>query len=146
MFFGGMSGSTAGGIKTSRIYILWKIIIHKIKSIFHPESITKLKIGIQEIDSKIATTVLVFFVIVIISAVGSTLIFTFDGLDPDTAISSVACSLNNIGFAMRAAGPIESFAFMSNFGKFLSSFLMLLGRLEYFTLILLFFPSFWKKV
>ena len=146
MFFGGMSGSTAGGIKTSRIYILFKIIIHKIKSIFHPESISKLKIGMQEIDSKISTTVLVFFAIVIISAVVSTLVFTFDGIDPETAVSVVASSLNNIGFALRAAGPTQSFAFMSDFSKFLSSILMLLGRLEYFTLLLLFFPSFWKKV
>ena len=145
MFTGGMSGSTAGGIKTSRIYILWKIIVHKLKSIFHPEYISKLKIGKQEIDTKIAMNVLVFFAVVAISAVFSILIFTFDGIDPDTAISTVACSLNNIGLALRAAGPTESFAFLSDFGKLLSSFLMLLGRLEYFTLILLFFPSFWKR-
>lgn len=145
MFIGGMTGSTAGGIKTSRIYILIKIILHKVRSIFHPESISKLLIGKQEIDSKISTTVLVFFAIVMISAVGSTLIYTYHGIDPDTAISVVACSLNNVGLALRAAGPTESFAFLSDFGKFLSSFLMLLGRLEYFTLILLFFPSFWKK-
>lgn len=145
MFIGGMSGSTSGGIKTSRIYILGKIIKYKIRSLFHPEMIYKLKIGKQEIDSKTANTVLTFFTIVIIFAVSSTLILTFDKIDPETSVSVVACCLNNVGLAFRAAGPTESFAFLSNFAKVFSSFLMLLGRLEYFTVLLLFIPTFWKK-
>lgn len=146
MYFGGMSCSTAGGIKTSRIYILLKIIGHKIKNILYPSSIKKIKVEKQEIDEKTALTVLVFFVVVVIFAVGGTLLIIFDGVDPETSISAVSCSLNNIGFALRAAGPLYSFAFLSDFSKTILCFFMLLGRLEYFAILILFIPSFWRRI
>lgn len=144
MFVGGMTGSTAGGIKTSRIYILSKIISHKIKSIFRPHDIKKLKIGKQEISANIATTVLTFFAIVIITTTFGTLLLTLIGVDPESSIAVVVCMLNNIGMSFRAAGPTQSFAFLPIFGKILSIIWMLLGRLEYFALLLLLMPSFWK--
>jgi trk system potassium uptake protein TrkH len=145
MFIGGMSGSTAGGIKTSRIYILGKIVVHKIKSVFSPDEVKKLKIGKQEIDNKTATTVLAFFVVVIFFAILGTVIFTFNGVDPETSLSIMACTLNNVGLTFRAAGPTSSLAFLSDIDKVFCSLWMLLGRLEYFSLLLLFVPSFWKK-
>lgn len=145
MFIGGMSGSTAGGIKTSRIYILAKIITHKIKAIFRPEDVKKLKIGKQEINIKTATTVLTFFAIVMLFTIIGTVALTFNGIDPESSVAIIICMLNNIGMSFRAAGPSGSFAFLSGFAKIVSSFWMLLGRLEFFAVLLLLVPSFWRR-
>ena len=144
MFVGGMAGSTAGGIKTSRIYILAKIVAHKVKEIFRPSDVRKLKIGKQEITEKTASTVLTFFTIVMLFTIIGTVALTFNGIDPESSVAVIICMLNNIGMSFRAAGPTESFAFLSGFAKILSTFWMLLGRLEFFALLLLLVPSFWK--
>lgn len=145
MFVGGMSGSTAGGIKTSRFYIAYKILLHRLESIFRPDSVRKLRIGKNEIDEKNALTVLSFFCIVGLFTILGTLCLVLDGIDPETAFGLIACLLNNVGIAFRAAGPTESVAFLSPFSKLLSTFWMLLGRLEFFVVLLLFLPSFWKN-
>ncbi len=144
MYIGGMSGATCGGIKTSRFYILYKILKHKIESIFRPTTIRRLKIGKNEITAKTAITVLTFFTLAAIVSVLAIVLYVFNQIDAETSISSVACMLNNIGFAFGIASPSISFAFMHTFSKLLSSFLMLLGRLEYFIIIILFAPSFWR--
>jgi trk system potassium uptake protein TrkH len=145
MFIGGMSGSTASGIKTSRIYILYKIIIHRLESIYRPDSVRKLRIGTAEVDEKNAQTVLAFFCIVILFAVFGTVLLVLDHIDPETSLGMTACFLNNVGAAFRAAGPTDSFAFLSIFSKIVAILWMLLGRLEYFVVLLLFLPSFWKN-
>ncbi|NGX28554.1 MAG: Trk system potassium uptake protein TrkG [Candidatus Anoxychlamydiales bacterium] len=144
MFIGGMSGATCGGIKTSRFYILYKIMKNKIEEIFRPSTVRLLKVGKKEIPTSTGITVLVFFCLVAFFTVLATVLFVFAQIDSETSFSSVACMLNNIGFAFGAGGPGTSFAFMSSFSKLLSSFLMLLGRLEYFIIILIFAPIFWK--
>ena len=145
MFVGGMSGSTSGGIKTSRFYIILKVLLFKIKSVFRPYEVKKIKISSLEIDNKLATTVLAFFSLVVFAAVFGTLELVFRGIDPETAISVLGCCLNNIGFAFGLAGPTQSFAFLSGLDKLITSFWMILGRLEYFAILLLFIPTFWKK-
>ncbi len=144
MYIGGMSGATCGGIKTSRFYILYKVLKHKIEAIFRPTTVRKLKIGKKEIDSNTAITVLAFFCLVGFFSVIGIVAYVFNHVDSETSISVVGCMLNNIGFAFGEASPIHSFAFMQPFSKLLSAFLMLLGRLEYFTILLLFAPSFWR--
>ncbi len=145
MFVGGMSGSTSGGIKSSRFYILYHIIMHKIEQIFEPEVVRKLKIGSREIDYKTAMTVLVFFCIALFFAVASSLSLIYNGIDPESSLGIVACMMNNIGMAFRAAGPTGSFNILPVFGKILSILLMLLGRLEFFAVLLLFLPRFWRS-
>ncbi len=145
MFVGGMSGSTAGGIKTSRFYIAYKILLHRLESIFRPDSIRRLYIGKNEVDDKNALTVLAFFCIVAFFTALGTLALVLDGIDPETALGLIACFLNNIGIAFRSAGPTESMAFLSPFSKILATFWMLLGRLEFFVVLLLFLPSFWRN-
>lgn len=145
MFIGGMSGSTAGGIKTSRFYIAYKILLHRLESIFRPDSIRKLYIGKNEVDDKNALTVLAFFCIVVFFTTVGTLSLVFDGIDPETALGLIASFLNNVGIAFRAAGPTESMALLSPFSKVLATFWMLLGRLEFFVVLLLFLPAFWKN-
>lgn len=144
-FIGGMSGSTAGGIKTSRFYIAYKILTHRLESIFRPDAIRKLYIGKSEVDEKNALTVLTFFCIVMVSLVVGTMIFVFEGIDPETSLSLTACFINNSGLAFRAAGPAETMAFLPPLSKLFSIFWMLLGRLEFFVVLLLFLPAFWKN-
>ncbi len=144
MYFGGMSGATCGGIKSSRFYILYKIIINKIESIFRPSTVRQLKLGQREIDSNTAITVTTFFCLVTFFSILGVLGLVFDHVDSETSLGVVGCMLNNIGFAFRVAGPSYSFAFLHPFGKILSIFMMLLGRLEYFIILLLFVPSFWR--
>jgi trk system potassium uptake protein TrkH len=145
MFVGGMSGSTAGGIKTSRFYILFKIVQNRLESIYRPDSVRTLRIGAAEVDDKNAMTVLAFFCIVAFFVVIGTVSLVIDGIDPETSLGLIACFLNNVGTAFRAAGPTDSFAFLSPFSKILAIFWMLLGRLEYYVCLLLLLPSFWKN-
>jgi trk system potassium uptake protein TrkH len=145
MFIGGMSGSTAGGFKTSRIYILYKTLMYKLQSLVHPERVKKLVIGNQEIDEKAASTVLVFFAVFIFFLVLGEVCLVFDHIDPQTALGTIACMMNNVGFGFRAANPEYSFAFLSSFSKILSILWMFLGRLEFFAVLFLFLPGFWKK-
>jgi trk system potassium uptake protein len=145
MFVGSMSGSTGGGIKIVRFYMLFHIARNKVESIFRPEAVRAFQIGSKEIDSSAAITVLSFFFIVMSIAVGSTLFLVADGIDPETSLSVIACMINNIGIAFRAAGPTESFAFLSSFGKILSTLLMVLGRLEFFALLVVLIPAFWSE-
>lgn len=145
MFVGGMSGSTAGGIKTSRFYILYKIVLHRLESIYRPDTVRLLRIGHTPIDDKSAQTVLSFFCIIAFCALVGTVLFVLDGIDPETSLGLISCFLNNVGASFRAAGPADSFAFLSPLSKFFSLFWMLLGRLEFFVVLLLFLPAFWKN-
>ncbi len=145
MFIGGMSGSTAGGIKTPRFYIAYKILLHRLESIFRPDSVRKLYIGKSEVDDKNALTVLTFFCIVIFFVTLGTISLVFDGVDPETSLGLIACFLNNVGIGFRAAGPMETLNYLSPFSKILAIFWMLLGRLEFFIVLLLFLPTFWKN-
>lgn len=145
MFFGGMSGSTAGGIKTIRLYMLFRIAQYKVEQLFRPENVRIFHVGKWEVDSGRAITVLTFFLIVSAAAVLGTIIYIYDGIDLETSTSLVACMLNNTGLSFRMAGPQFSCAFLSDLGLILSSLLMILGRLEYYSLLAVFVPAFWRK-
>ncbi len=144
MFVGGMSGSTAGGIKTMRHLMLFKIGRHKVESLFQPNSVRAIKIGNREVDVGVAQMVLCFFLIVVAVSVVGIFLYVLDGIDPETALGLVSSMVNGSGLSFRAAGPIDSCAFLSDFGLLLSSLLMILGRLEYFAVIALLIPAFWK--
>jgi trk system potassium uptake protein TrkH len=145
MFVGGMAGSTAGGIKTSRFYILFKIIHHKLEEIFRPEKVLKLRISGKEIDTKTEVTVLTFFAIVVLFTALGVCILVLNGVDTESAMGAVACMVNNIGLGFRAGGTTQSFAFLPPLSKIVSIVWMLLGRLEFFALLMLFVPSFWRS-
>ncbi|MBX3718228.1 MAG: TrkH family potassium uptake protein [Parachlamydiales bacterium] len=145
LFVGGMSGSTAGGIKIARHCILFRVITHKIESIFRPHAVRCLKIGNREISDRTAITVLVFFAILIIFAVIGTFLLVIDGIDPQTAMGLIASMINNAGVSFNGAGPTESCAFLSNFSKVVSIIWMMFGRLEFFVLLVLLVPAFWRE-
>ena len=144
-FFGGSAGSTGGGIKIMRIVILAKNGYYELKRLIHPHAVIPVKFNKHSVDSKIITNVLAFFMLYMVIFFMSSILFTLIEPDMDTSMGAVATSLGNIGPGLGSVGPAENFYHISSPGKWFLSFLMLLGRLELFTVLVLFSRSFWKK-
>lgn len=144
MFVGGMSGSTAGGIKVIRFLIVWRVIYNKVEAFFRPEVVRILKVGKSEIPDKRAMAVLVFFCIVIFFVVLGTYLLVLDQNDPITALSVISTMINNNGLYFGGIGCTASLGFLSNFSKIVAILWMVLGRLEFFSLLVLLIPSFWR--
>lgn len=144
-FFGGSAGSTGGGIKIMRIVLLLKNSYYELKRMVHPHAIIPVKFNNRLIDSKIINNVLAFFIFYFVIFGASTVIFSLMEPDFDSAMGAVASSLGNIGPAIGNVGPSETFLHVHPAGKWFLSFLMLLGRLELFTILVLFSPSFWRE-
>jgi trk system potassium uptake protein TrkH len=140
-----MSGSTTGGIKVIRYFIVLKLIKNKIESLFRPEVVRALKVGDKEINSKTASTVLIFFCIVILLVILGTYLLVWDNHDLLTAIGTISCMINNTGLSFGGIGSTESFAFLSPFSKIVCILWMVLGRLEYLSVLVLLVPAFWRK-
>ena len=145
MYLGGMSGSSAGGIKIIRFQILFQIAKNKIESIFRPKTARIMHIGHKEIDTASALSILCFFFIAMVVSTLATFLYVCDGIDPETALGLTACMVNNTGLAFRAGGPTSTMAFLSPFSSYLSSFIMILGRLEYYAVLVVLIPAFWKE-
>jgi trk system potassium uptake protein TrkH len=144
-FFGGSAGSTGGGIKIMRIVLLMKNSYYELRRMIHPKAVIPVKFNRHSVDAKIVTNVLAFFMLYFIIFGFSTVIFTFIEPDLESSMGAVATCLGNIGPGLGNVGPAESFAHVAPAGKWFLSFLMLLGRLELFTVLVLFSPSFWKE-
>ncbi len=147
-----MAGSTGGGMKVIRIMILVKIIRTEFLKQIHPRAVAPIKIGEATIDRSTAMSVVGFFLIYIfLFALGSFIVSAigakppYETLDLVTSFSVVAASLNNIGPGLGLVGPTDNYAFLSVSVKWILSFLMLAGRLEVFTVLILLAPSFWRK-
>lgn len=144
-FFGGSAGSTGGGIKIMRIVLLFKNGYYELKRLVHPNAVIPLKFNKHSVDSKIVTNVLAFFVLYFMIFGISIIVFMLFEPDLETSMGAVASSLGNIGPGMGSVGPAENYAHVHPIGKWFLSFLMLLGRLELFTVLVLFSPTFWKE-
>jgi trk system potassium uptake protein len=144
-FFGGSAGSTGGGIKIVRIVLLLKNGWYEFRRLIHPNAVIPVTINKRMVTDQIMLNVLAFFMIYIIVFFGSVIILTFTEPDLPSAMGAVATSMGNIGPGLGKFGPAFTFYSMSDFGKWFLSFLMLLGRLELFTILVLFTPAFWKK-
>lgn len=145
MFTGGCAGSTGGGIKAIRQLLLFKNTRVEIKRLVHPRAIVPIRLNGKAVPEEIVFNVMAFFVIYVIVFVSGTLGMSLLGLDYESSIGSVAASLGNIGPGIGSVGPVSNYALIPVGGKWLLAFLMLLGRLELFTVLILLSPSFWKK-
>ncbi|PID89450.1 MAG: potassium transporter [Bacteroidia bacterium] len=145
MFFGGSAGSTGGGIKIMRIVLLIKNGAMEFKRLVHPNAIIPVRFNKRAVSSQIITNVLAFFVFYIIMFAFGTVVMAFLGESLDTAMGATIASLGNIGPGIGAVGPMDNFYHLHPVGKWVLSFLMLVGRLELFTVLILLSPSFWKK-
>ncbi len=145
MYIGGMSGSTTGGLKSARHLILFRSARHKIESLFRPDAVRCLKIGDREVLQKTSLTAFIMFWIVIcFSALGIVLLL-LNGIGFETALGLVGCSINNVGLSFRFAGPAGTCAFLPIFSKIILIFWMLMGRVEYFALLIILTPAFWRS-
>jgi trk system potassium uptake protein TrkH len=102
-------------------------------------------VGAKEVEPNVALSVLCFFLIGMAVSLISTILYIYDGIDLETAFGLTVCMINNTGMSFRMAGPEFSCAFLSNFGLLLSSFLMIFGRLEYYAVLALLVPAFWRQ-
>ena len=144
-FVGGSAGSTSGGVKIVRHIIMIKNSLLEFKKLLHPSAIIPVRYGGKAIQQGIVFNILSFFVLYMLIFIVSSILFTFMGLDFRSAIGVSASSLGNIGPAIGSVGPVDNFAHLSISAKWFSSFLMLIGRLELFTVLILLTPFFWKK-
>ncbi|MCG8476634.1 MAG: TrkH family potassium uptake protein [Cytophagales bacterium] len=144
MFVGASAGSTAGGVKIIRHVILVKNSLLELKRQLHPHGVLPVRVNGKAISSHVTFNVLAFMIVYLIIFGVGTLLMAMTGADFMTAIGSVATSLGNIGPGLGTVGPVDNFAHLSDVAKWLLSFMMLLGRLELFTVILIFSPVFWK--
>jgi trk system potassium uptake protein TrkH len=145
MFTGGCAGSTGGGIKIVRQLVLFKNSRFEMRRLIHPKAIIPVRINGKTIPEGIIYNVLAFFIIYILIFVFGSLFMAMLGLDFETSVGSVAASLGNIGPGLGKVGPVDNYSFIPAIGKWALAFLMLLGRLELFTVLVLFTATFWKK-
>lgn len=145
MFFGGSAGSTGGGIKVVRVVMLIKNSAQELKRLIHPNAIIPVRYNNRMVSQDIITNVLAFMMFYIIIIVFSIVVMASVGLDFETAVGSVVTCIGNIGPGLGKVGPAENFSALPDFGKWYLSFLMLLGRLELFTVLILLSPAFWKR-
>lgn len=146
MFSGGCAGSTAGGIKLSRLILLAKNGRRELKYISHPRAVTSVKLNGKTIDNNTirgATSFIIMYAMLFV--VSFLLITAIDGVDLVTGFTSVATSINNVGPGLNEVGPANNFAFFSNASKFILCFDMLAGRLELFPILILLSPTAYKK-
>jgi len=140
-----MSGSTTGGLKSARHLILFRTARHKIESMFRPDAVRVLKVGDQQIPASTSNSAFLMFWVVISLSVLGTVLLLINGIEFETAIGLIGCSLNNTGLTFRFAGPAGTCAFLPLFSKGLLVIAMLLGRLEYFALLIVCTPAFWRS-
>lgn len=147
MFVGACAGSTGGSIKIIRLMVMIKHAHREIYHAFRPHVVKSLKLGRQVVPDPVVSAITGFILIYIISfALLSLLMLVIEPkMDFTTAITAVAANIGNIGPGLGGVGPAENYHFISPFGKLVLSFCMLLGRLELFTVLVLFSPTFWRK-
>jgi len=144
MFVGSCAGSTAGGIKVSRICVLWRTSVAEIKHVLHPNVVANVNINGEPLPDGIVTAILRFFFLFMALFALLVLLVAMTGLTATDAISAVACTIGNVGPGLGVIGPTQTFAPLHPFAKIVLCVSMLLGRLELFTLMIMLRPEFWR--
>lgn len=145
MFTGACAGSTAGGIKVSRIVILFKSLRHELSMMIHPRMVKKIKMDGHSISNETLRSTNVFISVYFVILLISVLLISLDNFDFTTTFTAVAATLNNIGPGLELVGPTQNFSLFSSFSKCVLIFDMLTGRLELFPMLIILMPSCWKK-
>jgi trk system potassium uptake protein len=148
MFVGGCAGSTAGGLKIVRWLILLKVALRMIEKVYRPRSVRQIRVGSLAVPDEIQeATIGLFLLWLLVFGIGAFALALLEGggLDLVTAFSASASTLNNIGPGFAMVGATENYGFFSPASKWLLSLLMLLGRLELYSILVLFAPHFWRR-
>lgn len=144
MLLGGCSGSTSGGIKTVRIVLLLKNTYHEFQRLLHPNAVIPVRFNGHVVNTQIINNVLAFIFMYVIVMGISIIVFTATGLGFDESVGTTFAALTNVGLGMGEIGTGD-YSTLTDFAKWYMSFLMLVGRLELFTVLIVLTPAFWKK-
>ncbi|MBN2644974.1 MAG: TrkH family potassium uptake protein [Desulfuromonadaceae bacterium] len=145
MFIGGCAGSTGGGMKVARILLLFKHGLVQVYRLIHPRAIKLVKLGDQAVAPEVMQSILGFFALFMGVFVAASFLLAATGMDLVSSGAAVIATLSNIGPGLGTVGPVDNFAHVPAFGKAVLVLCMLLGRLELFTVLVLFLPSFWRR-
>ena len=145
LFVGGCAGSTGGGIKFVRHIVLFKNGWTELKRLIHPRAVIPVKFNGKAVSSDIISNVQAFFIFYILLFVFGSMILALLGVDFVTAAGATATCIGNIGPGIGTVGPVNNFAHLPDVVKWILSLFMVVGRLELFTVIIIFSPAFWKK-
>ncbi|MGB5288537.1 MAG: TrkH family potassium uptake protein [Ignavibacteriaceae bacterium] len=145
LFVGGCAGSTGGGIKFVRHIVLFKNGWTELKRLIHPRAVIPVKFNGKAVSSDIISNVQAFFIFYILLFVVGSMILALLGVDFVTAAGATATCIGNIGPGIGTVGPINNFAHLPDVVKWILSLFMVIGRLELFTVLIIFSPAFWKS-
>ena len=143
MFVGGCAGSTGGGIKVVRLLLFFKYARLQLHKLIHPRQIETIKLGKIKVPQEVMISILGFFAIYLAVFVIASLLITMLGVDIVTGLTSVIATLNNIGPGLNLVGPTQNFSHLPALAKLILIFCMLAGRLELYTIAILFTPGYW---
>ena len=145
MFVGACASSTGGGIKVSRLIILWKSVRQEVRKILHPNAVTVIRVNGRKIGQDTLRNVNIYLACYVLILVVSTLLVSIDNFDFATSFSGVLTTLSNVGPGISQVGPVMNFHKFSVLSKLVFCFDMLAGRLEIFPYLLLFSPDLWRR-
>jgi len=145
MFVGGCAGSTGGGMKVARFLLLFKHARFQLYHLIHPRAVRLVKLGDKPVDREVMQSILGFFALYIGVFVFASFLMAAAGMDLVSGAASVIATLGNIGPGLGSVGPVHNYAHIAPFGKTVLIACMLFGRLELFTVLVFFLPSFWRR-
>jgi trk system potassium uptake protein TrkH len=145
MFLGGSAGSTAGGVKVVRHLIMIKTGFTEFKKTLHPNAILPVRYNKNSIPKKIIYNIMAFFILYMLAFIIGSLVFSMFDIDFESSIGLAASSLGNVGPALGDFGPVHNYSALPSLAKWWCGFLMLIGRLELFTVLILLTPFFWRN-
>lgn len=145
ILMGACAGSTGGGIKVMRVLILIRMALVELRRVIHPRSVERVKVDGRTVQPEILSSVMAFFLLYCFFNIMGALVLMGMGHDLITSVTAVSTCLSNTGPGFGAVGPVDNFAFFSGPAQLLLSLLMILGRLEIYTIFVLFLPTFWRS-
>jgi len=144
-FVGGSAGSTSGGIKVIRVLLVFKYCYYEFKRMVHPHAVFPVRYNGRAVKEEYITRMLAFILLYVILSLFGAMILCISGLGFEESISSMVSCLGNVGPGLGHLGPLDNYQSLPAFAKWFMSFAMLVGRLEFFTVLLIFTPNFWKR-
>ena len=145
MFLGGCAGSTAGGVKISRVVVLMKALRRDLRRVMHSREVRPITLDGQRVNEETVSSISVFFFAYIMILLAGTLVVSLDGVDFTSAFTASLTAISNVGPGFGTLGPTCNFGFLSNLSKLVLTFTMLLGRLEIMPLLVLLMPTVWRR-
>ena len=144
-FVGGSAGSTSGGVKVIRVLLVFKYCYYEFKRMIHPHAVFPVRYNGRAVKEEYITRMLAFILLYVILSLFGAMILCISGLGFEESISSMVSCLGNVGPGLGHLGPLDNYQSLPAFAKWFMSFAMLVGRLEIFTVLLIFTPNFWKR-